>query len=63
MERIPYEELCETYGIKKSALAMRVKRAKERFREAYLESEKIFFNSSEQTGPARHNTSRGGSKR
>ena len=63
LERIPYEELCETYGIKKSALAMRVKRAKERFREAYLESEKIFSNSSEQTGPTRHNTSRGGSKR
>lgn len=63
MERIPYEELCETYGIKKSALAMRVKRAKERFREAYLESEKIFSNSSEQTAPTRHNTSRGGSKR
>ncbi len=63
LERIPYEELCETYGIKKSALAMRVKRAKERFREAYLESEKNFSNSSEQTGPTRHNTSRGGSKR
>lgn len=63
VERIPYEELCETYGIKKSALAMRVKRAKERFREAYLESEKNFSNSSEQTGPTRHNTSRGGSKR
>lgn len=63
LERIPYEELCQTYGVKKSALAMRVKRAKERFREAYLESEKIFSDSSEQTGPARHNTSRGGSKR
>ena len=58
LERIPYEELCETYGIKKSALAMRVKRAKERFREAYLESEKNFSNSSEQTGPTRHNTTR-----
>lgn len=63
VERIPYEELCQTYGIKKSALAMRIKRAKERFREAYLESEKIFSDSSEQTGLARHNTSRGGSKR
>ena len=62
-ERIPYEELCQTYGIKKSALAMRIKRAKERFREADLESEKIFSDSSEQTGLARHNTSRGGSKR
>ena len=63
VERIPYEELCQTYGIKKSALAMRVKRAKGRFREAYLESEKIFSDLSEQTGSARHNTSRGGPKR
>ena len=63
VEHVPYEELCQTHGVKKSALAMRIKRAKERFRAAYLESEKIFPTSSEQTGPARHNTSRGGPKR
>ena len=63
VERVPYEELCQTHGVKKSALAMRIKRAKERFRAAYLESEKNFPTSSEQTGPARHNTSRGGPKR
>lgn len=58
-----YEEVCQDLGIKKSALAMRVKRIKEQFRKNYMEIEKNFSSNSEQTAPTRHNTNRGGSKK
>ena len=35
IERRSYEELCAKYGLKKSALAMKIKRIKERFIKAY----------------------------
>lgn len=38
-----YEEICEDLGLKKSALAMRVKRSKELFRKNYGEIEKNYF--------------------
>ena len=37
MERRSYKELCAKYGLKKSALAMKIKRIKERFIKAYAQ--------------------------
>lgn len=39
-----YTEVCAELGLKKSALAMRLKRIKERFIKGYAEKEKIFSN-------------------
>ena len=58
-----YEELCEELGLKKSTLAMRVKKSKEDFREKYWESEIFSDPDVEHSGPSEHLSSRGGSKR
>lgn len=39
INRVTYEELCQELGIKKSTLAMRIKKSKADFRNAYTESE------------------------
>lgn len=57
-----YDEVCQDLGIKKSTLAMRVKRIKENFKKNYKESEKIFLPECEQMPLARHDTNEGGSK-
>lgn len=57
-----YEEICEDLGLKKSALAMRVKRSKELFRKNYGEIEKNISSKCEQGTETRHEYSRGGSK-
>lgn len=57
-----YEEICQDLGIKKSALAMRVKRIKAQFRKNYAEIEKNIPPECEQTGSGGHDNSRGGSK-
>ncbi len=62
-EGLTYEELAQELGTTKTALAKRISRIKERFRENYWESEKIFAGGREQSSPARHEKSRGGSKR
>lgn len=58
-----YEELCRELGLKKSTLAMRVKKSKEDFQKKYWESETFFDPDVEQSGPAEHLSNRGGSKR
>jgi len=58
-----YAELSEELGIKKSTLAMRVKKSKEDFREKYWESEIFSDPDVEHSGPSEHLSSRGGSKR
>lgn len=58
-----YEELCEELGLKKSTLAMRVKKSKEDFRKKYWESETFSDPDVEHSGPSEHLSSRGGSKR
>lgn len=58
-----YEELCRELGLKKSTLAMRVKKSKEDFQKKYRESETFFDPDVEQSGPAEHLSNRGGSKR
>lgn len=57
-----YEEVCEDLGMKKSALAMRVKRSKELFRKNYGEIEKNISSMSEHETITRHEYNRGGSK-
>ena len=58
-----YEELCRELGLKKSTLAMRVKKSKEDFQKKYWESETFFDPDVEHSGPSEHLSSRGGSKR
>ena len=58
-----YQEIADQLGIKKSTLAMRVKKSKEDFQKKYRESETFFDPDVEQSGPAEHLSSRGGSKR
>lgn len=58
-----YEELCQELGLKKSTLAMRVKKSKEDFRKKYWESETFSDPDVEHSGPSEHLSSRGGSKR
>lgn len=58
-----YEQLCKELGLKKSTLAMRVKKSKENFRKKYLESEKFSDSDVEHFVPAEHLTNGGGSKR
>ena len=58
-----YEELCRELGLKKSTLAMRVKKSKEDVQKKYWESETFSDPDVEQSGPAEHLSSRGGSKR
>lgn len=58
-----YAELSEELGLKKSTLAMRVKKSKEDFREKYWESEIFSDPDVEHSGPSEHLSSRGGSKR
>ena len=57
-----YAELCQELGLKKSALAMRVKKSKEDFRKKYWESETFSDPDVEHSGPSEHLSSRGGSK-
>lgn len=58
-----YAELCRELGLKKSTLAMRVKKSKEDLRKNFLESEKFSSQDVEQSAPAEHLSSRGGPKR
>lgn len=58
-----YQELAEELGIKKSTLAMRIKKSKEVFCKSYRESENFFEPAVEHSGLAEHLSSRGGSKR
>lgn len=58
-----YEELCRELGLKKSTLAMRVKKSKEDFQKKYWESEIFSDPDVEHSGPSEHLSSRGGSKR
>lgn len=58
-----YEELCRELGLKKSTLAMRVKKSKEDFQKKYWESETFSDPDVEHSGPSEHLSSRGGSKR
>lgn len=58
-----YQELAEELGIKKSTLAMRIKKSKEVFCESYRESENFLEPVVEHSDPAEHLSSRGGSKR
>lgn len=58
-----YAELCRELGLKKSTLAMRVKKSKEDFRNKYWESETFSDPDVEHSGPSEHLSSRGGSKR
>lgn len=57
-----YEALAQELGLKKSTLAMRVKKSKEKFRKKYRESEKFSSQDVEHSAPAEHLSSRGGSK-
>ena len=63
LEGETYQELAEELGIKKSTLAMRIKKSKEDFRKSYWESEKFPDSAVEHSGSAEHLSSRGGSKR
>ncbi len=57
-----YAEVCAELGLKKSTLAMRVKRSKEAFQKKYWESEAFFAPACEQCAPAEHDRSRSGSQ-
>ena len=63
LEHATYDELCQELGIKKSALSMRIQRAKERFREEFQKSEEISAPASGQTEDTQHKQHRGGSKK
>ncbi len=61
LEGFTYEEVAQDMGISRNALAKRVSRIKERFRNKYWEMENFFAEDREQPLPLGHNNSRGGS--
>ena len=56
------ETLCRELGVKKSTLAMRIKKIKETFRKNYREAEKFFEAPVELLEDSEHYQNRGGSK-
>ncbi len=62
LEGETYETLCRELGVKKSTLAMRIKKSKETFRKNYREAEKFFEESVELLEDSEHHDNRGGSK-
>ena len=62
LEGATYEDLCKEMGLKKSALAMRVSRAKATFRKNWEEREHIVDSDCEYFASSGHDTSRGGTK-
>ena len=61
LEGFTYAEVAQEKGISRSALAKRVSRIKERFRNKYWEIEKFFAEDRDQPLPLGHNNNEGGS--